>query len=244
MVTWLSEHEVTPQSAQVFTLGTTPATTGLTSSIRHSLTGVAEMFDYTSGMARMGESLPSVVLASASPRRSELLSHLPVEFTVIASDAAEVHNEQLTVREICQINAYRKARVVAKKFPDQLVLGADTLVAMGNRLYGKPADVNEAERMLSELQGKTHEVVTGVCLMHLRRHRVKTFCETTWVTFKNLKPEDIHDYVSKVATLDKAGAYGIQEFGDMLVAGVDGSYDNVVGLPTESLLRALAEWRA
>jgi septum formation protein len=195
-------------------------------------------------MARMGESLPPVVLASASPRRSELLSHLPVEFTVVASDAPEIHNEQLTVREICQINAYRKARAIAKKFPDRLVLGADTLVAMNNRLYGKPADNREAERMLGELQGKTHEVVTGVCLMNLRQHRVKMFCETTWVTFKDLRPEDIHNYVTKVPTLDKAGAYGIQELGDLLVAGVDGSYDNVVGLPTESLRRALAEWRS
>jgi septum formation protein len=193
-------------------------------------------------MARRGESLPPVVLASASPRRSELLSHLPVEFTVIASDASEIHNEQLTVREVSQINAYRKARAVAKQFPDHLVLGADTLVSMGNRLYGKPADIKEAERMLSELQGKTHEVVTGVCLIHLRKHRVKMFCETTWVTFKQLRPEVIHDYVMKVPTLDKAGAYGIQEFGDMLVAGVDGSFDNVVGLPTESLQRALSEW--
>jgi septum formation protein len=194
-------------------------------------------------MARMGEILPPVVLASASPRRSELLSHLPVEFTVFPSDAPEVHNEQLTVREVCQINAYRKARVVAKQFPDHLVLGADTLVCMGNRLYGKPTDIDEAERMLSELQGKTHEVVTGVCLMHLRSHRVKTFSETTWVTFKHLRPEDIHDYVMKVSTLDKAGAYAIQEFGDLLVEGLDGSYDNVVGLPTESLRRALADWR-
>jgi septum formation protein len=194
-------------------------------------------------MARMGESLPPVVLASASPRRSELLSHLPVSFTVFPSDAPEVHNEQLTVREVCMVNAYRKARAVAKQFPDHLVLGADTLVSMGSRLYGKPTDLNEAERMLSELQGKTHEVVTGVCLMHLRSHRVKTFSETNWVTFKELKREDIHNYVMKVSTLDKAGAYAIQEFGDLLVAGVDGSYDNVVGLPTESLRRAFAEWR-
>jgi septum formation protein len=195
-------------------------------------------------MARNGESLPPVVLASASPRRSELLSHLPVDFTVFPSDASEVHNEQLTVREVCMVNAYRKARAVAKQFPDHLVLGADTLVALNNRLYGKPADITEAERMLSELQGKTHEVVTGVCLMHLRSHSVKTFSETTWVTFKELDREDIHNYVMKVATLDKAGAYAIQEFGDLLVAGLDGSYDNVVGLPTESLRRAFAEWRA
>src|SRR5437870_4298562 len=138
-------------------------------------------------MARKWETLPPVVLASASPRRSQLLSGLAVDFDVIASDAEEVHNEQLTAREVCQVNAYRKARRVAKQYPDHLVIGADTLVALGGKLYGKPADLIEAQRMLAELQGKTHEVVTGVCLMHLRSHTVKTFSETTWVTFKKLR---------------------------------------------------------
>src|SRR3954464_493525 len=118
-------------------------------------------------MARKLESLPPLILASASPRRSELLSRLPFRFTVVPSDASEVHNEQLTVREICMVNAYRKARAVAKQYPDHLVLGADTLVCRGTRLYGKPTDLKEAQRMLRELQGHTHEVVTGVCLMHL-----------------------------------------------------------------------------
>jgi septum formation protein len=195
-------------------------------------------------MARKLESLPPLILASASPRRSELLSRLPLRFTVVPSDAPEVHNEQLTVRETCMVNAYRKARAVAKQYPDHLVLGADTLVSMGTRLYGKPSDLTEAQRMLRELQGHTHEVVTGVCLMHLRSHHVRTFCETTWVTFKDLNAEAIREYVSRVPTLDKAGAYAIQEFGEMLVAGVDGSYDNVVGLPTESLQKELRRWAA
>lgn len=195
-------------------------------------------------MARKWDYLPPIVLASASPRRSELLSRLPVDFTVIASDAEEVHNEQLTAREVCQVNAYRKARTVAKQHPDHLVIGADTLVALNGKLYGKPRDLAESQRMLSELQGNTHEVVTGVCLMHLRTHTVKTFAESTWVTFKKLSPPEIRNYVTKVKTLDKAGAYAIQEFGDMLVAGVDGSYNNVVGLPTESLKQALTQWPA
>lgn len=193
-------------------------------------------------MARGLESLPDIILASASPRRSELLSRLPLTFTVIPSDAPEVHDENLTVREICQINAYRKARAIAKRHPDQIVLGADTLVAMNGRLYGKPADLAEAQRMLKELAGHTHEVVTGVCLIHLRGHLIKTFSETTWVTFKSLKPADIRRYVTTVKTLDKAGAYAIQENGDQLVEGIKGSFDNVVGLPTESVRRVLANW--
>jgi septum formation protein len=193
-------------------------------------------------MARKLESLPPMILASASPRRSELLSRLPFNFTVVPSDAPEVHNEQLTVREVCMINAYRKARYVAKRYPDHLVLGADTLVCMGTRLFGKPNNIREAQKMLAELQGQTHEVVTGVCLIHLRSHHIRTFAETTWVTFKDLPPKVIQDYVQRVKTTDKAGAYAIQEFGEMLVAQVEGSYNNVVGLPTETLQRELRSW--
>jgi septum formation protein len=193
-------------------------------------------------MARKLESLPNLILASASPRRSELLSRLPIRFSVIPSGAPEVHNEQLTAREVCLINAYRKARYVAKRHPDDIVLGADTLVTLDTRLFGKPSTQAEAQRMLSELQGKTHEVITGVCLIHLRSHTVKNIVETTWVTFKNLTREEIRRYVTRVKTLDKAGAYAIQEFGEMLVDHVDGSYNNVVGLPTETLQQALREW--
>jgi septum formation protein len=195
-------------------------------------------------MARKLESLPHLILASASPRRSQLLSRLPVSFSVVPSDAPEVHDEQLTAREICMVNAYRKARTVAKQHPDDLVLGADTLVTLGTRLFGKPSSVTEARAMLAELQDKTHEVVTGVCLMHLRSHTVKTFCETTWVTFKPLSAADIREYVARVETLDKAGAYAIQESGEMLVDHVDGSFDNVVGLPTESVKHVLRNWPA
>jgi septum formation protein len=193
-------------------------------------------------MARKLESLPPVILASASPRRSELLSRLPVQFTVVPSAASEIHNEQLTVREVCMVNAYRKARYVAKRYPDHLIVGADTLVCMGTRLFGKPANVSEAKKMLAELKGQTHEVVTGVCLIHLRSHHIRTFAETSWVTFKDLPPKVIQDYVKRVKTLDKAGAYAIQEFGEMLVEQVDGSFDNVVGLPTEALQRELRAW--
>ena len=119
--------------------------------------------------------LPAIILASASPRRAELLRELGAEFTVVPSAAPEVAPEYLSPAETAQINAYRKARVVAKKFPDRLVLGADTVVGLGTEQFAKPADMAEAERMLARLQGRTHQVVTGVCLMRLRGHRQRLF---------------------------------------------------------------------
>jgi len=186
--------------------------------------------------------LPPLILASGSPRRLVLLRGLGVEFNVVPSDAGEVHSEQLTATEASQLNAYRKAREVAKKFPDALVLGADTLVYLGGKLMGKPADMEEAYWMLKQLQGRTHEVVTGVCLIHLRGHRQKIFAESTSVRFRPLDPEQINDYLARIDPLDKAGAYAIQEHGDEIVDDIKGSYSNVVGLPLERLRAELVSW--
>ena len=186
--------------------------------------------------------LPPVILASTSPRRSELLRTLGVKFKVIASDATEVHHEHLTAMELCQLNAYRKARAVAKKIPDALVLGADTLVYLETTFFGKPTTLEEARRMLCQLQGKTHQVVTGVCLIHLRAHRQRTFAESTEVKFHARNEKQINHYLSLVNPLDKAGAYAIQEFGHQLVDRVSGSISNVVGLPLERLRDELRLW--
>ena len=186
--------------------------------------------------------LPPLILASASPRRSELLRQLALDFTVVPSDAPEVHDDQLTAREVSQINAYRKARAVAKKYPDALVLGADTLVYLGTTLFGKPANLEDAHRMLKQLAGRTHEVVTAICLLNLRHHRQKLFFESTAVTFRPLNAAQIRTYISRVNTLDKAGAYAIQESGDLIVEKISGSYTNVVGLPVEKLREELNAW--
>ena len=187
--------------------------------------------------------LPPVILASSSPRRSELLRGLGVEFSVIPSDADEVHNEQMTATEISQLNAYRKARAVAKKHPDALVLGADTLVYLDTKLFGKPRNLDDAYRMLKQLQGKTHQVVTGVCLLHLRGHRQKIFAESTQVRFRPLGVKEIRDYVKQINPLDKAGAYAIQEHGEKLVESISGSMTNVIGLPVERLQQELQTWQ-
>jgi septum formation protein len=181
------------------------------------------------------DSIGPVVLASASPRRSELLAQLEVPFQVIPSGAPEEHNDNFTAREICEVNAYRKARWVAREHPQSLVLGADTLVYLGTKLYGKPRDKKEAEQMLRDLSGKAHQVVTGVCLMHAARRQLRTFSDVTWVSFRKLSDQAIRQYVKAVNTLDKAGAYAIQENGSDIVESIRGSYSNVVGLPLEKL---------
>jgi septum formation protein len=176
-----------------------------------------------------------LILASASPRRAELLRQLGWEFQVVPSDLPEMQGDHLSAGEVAQINAYRKARAVSKKHPDVVTLGVDTVVALGQTIFGKPATLLEAEQMLLELAGKTHLVVTGVCLIHLRAHRQKTFFHQTEVTFRPLTVEQVRQYHTEVDPLDKAGAYGIQEKGEVLVASVSGSLSNVIGLPLERL---------
>ena len=181
-----------------------------------------------------------IILASSSPRRVELLREMGVEFEIIPSRAAELHDESLEPRELCAINAQRKAAEVATNHPESIGLGADTLVALDRKLYGKPADLAEARGMLTRLSGKTHEVITAVCL--LGQGKESAFHAATEVRFKELSAQQIEAYLSKATVLDKAGAYGLQEHGEMLVAGISGSYSNVVGLPVERLAQEFDAW--
>lgn len=182
---------------------------------------------------------PSLILASASPRRAQLLRELEYEFAVVPSDAPETDSRQLTAREIAQINAYRKARTVAKHHPEAVVLGSDTVVYLDTRPYGKPRDLADARRMLRELSGQRHEVVSGCCLMHLEKHHCDIFAETTEVVFRRLSDSQIDRYLRSIEPLDKAGAYAIQENGAMIVESVFGSLTNVIGLPVDTLCRRL-----
>ena len=166
------------------------------------------------------------------------------DFQIIPSTAAEILDERWSPFEICQLNAHRKARMVAKKHPDVLVLGADTLVFLDGEIMGKPASPAEAERMLARLQGQTHQVVTGISLIHLRAHRERIFAESTDVMFHPLDAGQIRDYLAKVNPLDKAGAYAIQEHGDLIISEISGSYSNVVGLPVERLKGEIQSWAA
>lgn len=183
--------------------------------------------------------LPPLILASASPRRAALLKQLELDFEILSADIAEFEDPNLTPAEICQLNAYHKARAIAKQVPDALVLGADTVVCIGARIFGKPVNLEAAEETLGALQAKTHEVITGVCLLHLRRHLQVLFADRTSVTFKRLTRKQIREYLAKTNPLDKAGAYAIQEHGERIVRKISGSYSNVVGLPLEALAKVL-----
>ena len=182
-----------------------------------------------------------IVLASASPRRVELLRSLIADCQVIPSDASEVHDAALGVRPLCELNARLKAAPVSQRHPGCLVLGADTLVWLEGQPLGKPANLAAARAMLESLSGKSHEVVTGVCLMHGASGRCAVFSDVTRVVFRHLDSELISRYLEVVPTLDKAGGYAIQGLAAAFVERIDGSYSGVVGLPLFETARLLQD---
>lgn len=169
-----------------------------------------------------------LILASNSPRRRELLSKLNYAFSVIPSVGEETSTAKLPV-DIAKELANRKALEVFKTHPDAVVIGCDTVVELDGQLLGKPKDVADAKQMLTALSGKTHLVHTGVCIVH--KLGVWLFADTTQVVFDNLSDKQMVDYIATGSPMDKAGAYGIQDSG--FVSHIVGSYDNVVGFPTE-----------
>jgi septum formation protein len=178
---------------------------------------------------------PQIILASASPRREQLLREMGLHFTVVQPDNVE---EVLTgaVPEVLAVqNAQRKARAVAERHRTALVIGADTVVVLAGKLFGKPRDPAEAGRMLTELAGRQHMVFTGVCLVHRACNVEVTFCDGTKVWMKPLTPAETRVYHAKIDPLDKAGAYAAQEHGDTIIERIDGSFSNVMGLPVERL---------
>ncbi|MDB6079142.1 MAG: maf protein [Akkermansiaceae bacterium] len=178
-----------------------------------------------------------IILASGSPRRRELLQEAGVDFEVIVSPAEEIHDARMHPAALCEENARLKAMAVAADHPKATVIGADTLVFIDGEPLGKPKSIGEATAMLLRLSGREHFVCTGVCVVF--PDRVETFHGLTTVRFLPLTEEGIARYFSLVNPLDKAGAYGIQEFGDQLVAGIEGEFDNVMGLPVAKVLAAL-----
>lgn len=175
-----------------------------------------------------------IILASNSPRRRELLSKITENFSVIPSRLGE-HSDAQKPEEVVMDLATQKAQSVYEAHPDALVIGCDTVVDLNGKILGKPSDYADATKMLQALSDCTHFVHTGVCV--LCSDFKKVFCDTTAVKFRKLSSEEIDGYVKSGAPMDKAGAYGIQECG--FVESYDGSYDNVVGLPTEKLFEIL-----
>lgn len=181
-----------------------------------------------------------IILASQSPRRKELLGQMGLKgFKIISPDVDETVEENLSPAQLVEELSLRKARAVADHADDDaFVIAADTVVSLDGGILGKPADEREAFAMLSALSGNRHRVYTGVTV--IRGNRAVTGHEETIVTFRELEPEEIMDYIATGEPMDKAGAYGIQGLGAMLVSGIEGDYFNVMGLPVFRLSRILA----
>ena len=192
---------------------------------------------------------PTLVLASASPRRQELLRNAGIPFTVYPANIPEVPSSGESPRACAERLAREKARVVLFQHPGKLVLGADTIVVVDGEILGKPRDEADAVRMLHLLSGRTHQVITGVCLVGtLRTENQKletgfedTRSESTLVTMTTLSDEDIRSYIASGEPMDKAGAYAIQGMASRWIPRIDGDYFNVVGLPVALVRRMLQE---
>lgn len=182
----------------------------------------------------------NVILASASPRRKELLGYIVPRFEIIPADVDETLPEEIPAEKSAEFLAVKKAEHISEQYPESIVIGSDTVVIVDGEILGKPADEADAYRMLKKLSGKTHTVVTGVCIS--QGEKKKSFSEATLVEFYPLSEEEIRDYIATGDPMDKAGAYGIQGEGCVLIKGIEGDFFTVMGLPAARLKRELAEF--
>ncbi len=188
----------------------------------------------------MGDS-SKVILASASPRRRQLLAAAGISFEVIESLVPERHLAGEPARDYAVRMAREKAGAVSSRFPEAIVIGADTIVLCETQILEKPAHPGDARRMLEMLSGRTHTVVTAFALARSGSILESSPVESR-VTFRKLADAEIDDYIATEEPFDKAGAYGIQGVGGGFISHVEGSRDNVMGLPTERVVAALARW--
>lgn len=184
-----------------------------------------------------------IILASSSPRRANILKNLNLDFEIIPSMYAEVHDRTVFSYDFVEMLAYNKALAVAKKYrnEERKVIGADTIVVIDNKILGKPKNKEDAVNMLKMLSGRTHFVVTGVAVINSRTLGCKIKSVTTYVSFEKLTDEQIEFYIENYKPYDKAGSYGIQELPAGYIKEFRGSFDNVIGLPSAELLEMINE---
>jgi MAF protein len=178
------------------------------------------------------------ILASASPRRRELLEKHGIPFRVFVPDVTE-QDSGIDYKRVALANAALKADAAAERFPDALVIGADTVIELDHEILGKPSDREHAEQMLLRMSGRSHSVVTGVCMVCRSRRVRMTFADVSHVIFRKIDLKDIRRYMDLVPVMDKAGAYAVQEYGELIIERVDGLISNVIGLPVERIAQTL-----
>ncbi|MGN0595432.1 MAG: Maf family protein [Hominimerdicola sp.] len=183
-----------------------------------------------------------VILASASPRRKELLQLVCNNFRVIPSDCEEIIPPDLNPEDTAEYLSSLKCRSIAEVYRQSLVIGCDTAVICNGEIFGKPKDEDDAIRMLTKLSGKEHLVISGVTLGH--RHRCRSFSNVTRVTFRTLSEKEINEYVASGEPMDKAGAYGIQGLGSLLIERIEGDFYSVMGLPVSQLAEEIEKFLA
>lgn len=190
--------------------------------------------------------MPKLILASASPRRKDLLKQIGLEFEAYPADIDENSLGYMDAGKYAEEMSRRKALMVAKDFygatdEEHLILGADTTVEIDGTILGKPEDYDDAVRMLESIQGKWHRVITGITLVNAKNREVLTDSEMTRVKIRSMTPEMIQAYLRTGESLDKAGAYGAQGYGSLIVERVEGCFFNVIGLPIYKLSRLLEQ---
>lgn len=179
-----------------------------------------------------------IILASNSPRRRQLLIRLGVEFDIKPAAIDEsIISTKMNAQKYCILLAKLKAEKISTKYPDALIIGADTIVVIKNKILNKPKNIIEAKTMLKMLSGKTHEVHTGVFIKCIEENIAHSFNETSKVTFNKITEEEIIHYVNNYEPFDKSGGYGIQDWSSIFVNKIVGCYDNIVGLPISKLYK-------
>lgn len=177
----------------------------------------------------------NIILASASPRRKEILENTNIKFDIISSSIEELVLDGESPCQMVMRLAFEKGIDIASKYKSNLVISADTIVVLDDNVLGKPKDEEEARQMISNLSGRTHQVITGISLINLENNKKIIDYVVSNVKFKKLSKDDINDYIKTKESLDKAGAYGIQGYGAILVEEIQGDYFNIVGLPISKL---------
>lgn len=186
--------------------------------------------------------MKQVILASASPRRKKLLEQIGLTIKVVPSSIDEKLNPRLGPKGQAEELSLEKAHFVAEKYPDHVIIAADTIVYIQGDILGKPKNMDEAKRMIKKLQGKTHSVFTGFTILHQATKKTITDSVETKVTFRKLNDSEIKNYLKKEKPLDKAGGYGVQGIGAVLLESIKGDFFNVVGLPLSKVIPALKKF--
>ncbi|GBF09992.1 MULTISPECIES: Maf family protein [Tepidibacillus] len=186
--------------------------------------------------------MEKIILASSSPRRREILELIGISFLVHPSDVDESYNESNSPEDIVKQLATRKAMDIASYYQEGIIIGADTIVVLDGQILGKPKDEEDAFQMLNRLQGRSHQVFSGVAVVDAKTREVKASYQMTKVYMDPLSEEEIRLYIATKEPMDKAGSYGIQGFGAIFIEKIEGDYFNVVGLPVALLSTLLKDF--